>query len=325
MSQAIAFSIYPKNPDVSSVPLSDSEKKVIEGLPAGAWIGSIVALGVGGAMLTGSLIVGFVGLVLGLSGAIALHVMISNARRAVKEREKAERANKEGADEARRVSSTVNYLYQQSAELASVLPGRIDDAFSWLPYAEDEFLAKAFGSFWDAIESSTAILVEVNGTIQTLCKHSREYSDCLSGRRHTFPAFPIAERSIPDPTFTANELRRIARLGQTNFEFANIWEHRRTRQVLIEGFRSLADAVDNLGWIVEDSFSKLGECVSHEISRGADRQIEAQEVLDTRLQVEHNLDRTALSEFKKETQKKLTEQSEMLDNLQHGRKPGLLE
>jgi hypothetical protein len=98
-----------------------------------------------------------------------------------------------------------------------------------------------------------------------------------------------------------NELRRIVRMGQTNFQFANIWEHRRTREVLIAGFRTLGEAINNLGTTIEYSISYLQQSVSTDMAKLIQEEIRSREALD----------------------KRLLEQNRMLDNLQHHREPGM--
>lgn len=105
----------------------------------------------------------------------------------------------------------------------------------------------------------------------------------LNDREHTFPVFPVQLNTIPDPSDEIEELRRIVRLGQTNFQFANIWEHRRTREVSIAGFRTLGEAVNDLGATIEYSISNLQQSVSSDLARVVDEQIKTRESLDKRM------------------------------------------
>lgn len=88
-------------------------------------------------------------------------------------------------------------------------------------------------------------------------------------------------------------------MGQTNFQFANIWEHRRTREVLIAGFRTLGEAINNLGATIEYSVSDLQRSISSDIANLVEEGIRTREAFD----------------------KRMVEQNRMLDNIQHHRKP----
>ncbi len=90
-------------------------------------------------------------------------------------------------------------------------------------------------------------------------------------------------------------------MGQTNFEFANIWEHRRTREVLIAGFHTLGEAVNNLTSVVDSSFYALQESLSTGVAKLVEEQIRTRETFD----------------------KRMVEQNRMLDNIQHDRKPSI--
>lgn len=142
---------------------------------------------------------------------------------------------------------------------------------------------------------------DYNYKANQIAGNAKAYYQQLNGVQHTFPVFPVKLQSIPDASFIISELRRIIRLGQTNFQFANIWEHRRTREVLIAGFRTLGEAVNNLGSTIEHSISNLQQSVSSDMAKMVEEEIRTRESLD----------------------KRMMEQNRMLDNLQHHRKPDI--
>jgi hypothetical protein len=73
------------------------------------------------------------------------------------------------------------------------------------------------------------------------------------------------------------ELQRVLRLGQTNFEFATIWEHRKTREVLISGFRNLGEAVSNLGFAVQSAMDELKVAVSSDMAQLIEEQVRSRQ------------------------------------------------
>ena len=87
-------------------------------------------------------------------------------------------------------------------------------------------------------------------------KH-QEYYLILQGRKHTFPPFPITPESLPNPSPIINELYNLVRQGQKDFQFALIWEQIKTREVLIAGFTTLADAIKGIGATVNDSMNNM--------------------------------------------------------------------
>jgi hypothetical protein len=140
-----------------------------------------------------------------------------------------------------------------------------------------------------------------NAKANQLSSAAGKYYGGLNGRTHTFPSFPATSSNLPDPAPVLNDLRRVVRMGQTNFQFANIWEHRRTREVMIAGFHTLGEAVNNLGSVVENSLGSLQQSISSDMARLAQEQIKTRDSLDRRMM----------------------EQNRMLDNIQHRRQPGM--
>src|SRR5687768_4550229 len=244
MSSDLSYVVLPVDAKKESIPLSREERSNLRIRPQGAVLLGIV-IAIASTVLWGSLVVG---VVLGGLCGILTYFAIRHLKIQQRQKRKAEDANKRSIEEAIALTRQLHHLYQSSADLGAVLPKRLDDAYSWLPYADGEYGSNAFGNFWDAIENSTVILGDFTEGINRLTGNAAEYSRLLHGREHSFPPFPVKNGTIPDPTFTVGELQRIARLGQTNFEFANIWEHRRTRQVLVAGFRNLGEAVNELGY-----------------------------------------------------------------------------
>jgi hypothetical protein len=76
------------------------------------------------------------------------------------------------------------------------------------------------------------------------------------------------------------EFRHVVRKGQTNFQFANIWEHRKTREVLIAGFRTLGEAIDNLSSVVEREISSLSATLHSDLVQLVEEQIRTREAAE---------------------------------------------
>jgi methyl-accepting chemotaxis protein len=58
---------------------------------------------------------------------------------------------------------------------------------------------------------------------------------------------------------SAGRLQRIVRKAQRNFEFATIYEQRKTNEILIAGFATLGEAIYGLGSRLEQSIGMLCE------------------------------------------------------------------
>jgi hypothetical protein len=188
------------------------------------------------------------------------------------------------ANDARRLTKEVSDLYITSRQLSEMAQSDIEKAFTGLARADREYEVHAYAPFWDAIEGVASALGRVTQSLRLIASNAQKYEQLLKGRRHTFPRFSVDSSALPTPQKAAKLLGEVVRRGQQSFEFSMIWEQRRTRDVLIAGFGSLADAVDGISAAVVSSYTlcsdalksaaSTAECLvaenTQEVSRGAD-------------------------------------------------------
>ncbi|MDJ0644074.1 MAG: hypothetical protein QNJ15_14775 [Erythrobacter sp.] len=151
----------------------------------------------------------------------------------------------------RRAQQLYGEAFQEVAEVQAILAR----AHRKLDRAESEYQANAFSSFWDELEEVVQVLAEYSDAVRRIGVSSESYSNILSGRSHDFPQYPITTSMIPDGIPTVRRLQAVSRLGDTNFQFAQILEQRRTREALIAGFENLTLAVSGIEGRVVDAIS----------------------------------------------------------------------
>jgi len=175
-----------------------------------------------------------------------------------------------------------NALLDRSAKLATEeMPRALDMAIVWLKHAEKEYAAHAYGPFWDGVEKAAHGLDFFNKGLQGLAQNTDEYYGLLKGRSHNFPLICEGSSVLPDPRPVLQELARVARMGQTNIDFAKIWEHRQTREVLIVGFRSLGEGLNNLASAVQGSMAALEGSISANLQQLAGEEIRSRQAYIT--------------------------------------------
>ncbi|HVF60946.1 MAG TPA: hypothetical protein VNJ70_14160 [Thermoanaerobaculia bacterium] len=160
--------------------------------------------------------------------------------------------------EAAQLAQSTRAAYDAALKVPGALRSLLHDADTALEQAAQEYGENAFAPFWDRIERAADRLGRFQGLIRHLEQLSEQYRRALSDRKHTFPPFPVGLRELPNPAKSLRQFQRMVRMGQTNYHFASIWEHRRTRQVLIAGFRTLGEAVNNVGYSLSESVSAMG-------------------------------------------------------------------
>ena len=141
--------------------------------------------------------------------------------------------------------------------------------------AEAEYKANAYGPFWDCIQEAATHLADLKGTCDAITQQTRSYYQTLNGRRHNFPEFPVSPDKMPDGLALANRLYAAARQGQSHPVFANIWEHRATRQLIKTGFASLGQAINNISSVLSSSIDQMNRSLvegNNELIDGSARQ-----------------------------------------------------
>lgn len=253
---------------------------------------------------------GTVGIISATAVTIIVHYYLKSERAAqIAYRRTTEAKENEDARvirEAASVTTDLRHIYESSSTLAAEISEHIKEVSLWLENAEEEYKENAFAPFWDAIEEAAHDLSAYDEKVKRIAKDAKNYYQALDKRKHSFPLFPVQPETIPDASPVLNEFRRVVRLGLTSPTFALIWEHYKDRKVMMAGFRYLGEAVNNLGYVIEDSISNLQESMSSDVAKIVEAEIKTREVI---------------ADTGKKIDKRLLEQNRMLDNIQHNRKP----
>ncbi len=144
------------------------------------------------------------------------------------------------------------------------------DAKKALGRAENHFNHRAYSPFWDQIEKAALELVRFSQNLADLSSCLERYSNAITHYHGVATLFPV----------TSEEFKKLHRLGKQNalaermaglvykaqrdFEFANIYEHRktnktlaRTNKILETGFKDLADVLEGVGDQITDHIADL--------------------------------------------------------------------
>jgi hypothetical protein len=150
----------------------------------------------------------------------------------------------ECARSAAATSEKANSIWYSLPSKLEVLQSAIDQAEHQLDRAEQRYEDRAFGPFWDTVEGTARTLAFYSSSVKELRQSVELYRKLLEGRTHNFPFLSVEEASaLPNPEQTVLRFEELIEKAQKDFEFAVIWEHYKTREVLVAGFRNLADAI----------------------------------------------------------------------------------
>jgi hypothetical protein len=159
--------------------------------------------------------------------------------------------------EAGKATADALFIMKGVKEHSNYLTYKANAAAQSLKAAAFELHEEAFAPFWDAIENAAGALGECHASCQWLSVSVPRYDEILRGRNHNFPDCFEGIDALPDCRPLLEELYRLVRQAQRDFRFANIWEHRQTRKVLIAGFATLGEAIQSLEATVQRSIADL--------------------------------------------------------------------
>jgi len=241
---------------------------------------------------------------------------------AEQKRIKSEQASIES--EARSLTTTLVALHEAAPSHAQNLARYMQCADSDLHAAERDFQDGAFAPFWDAIERAAISLSSFDEATRQLAAQADHYYTSLRDRDHTFPRFPVDLTALPDPTHTTNRMQAIVRKAQCNFQFATIYEQRKTNNILKHGFMSLGSAISELGSTVCSSMDDLRESLSSglaNISDSVDSAAAAARTASEELLTETQSGNKDAASNAQQQRQRDQQAAEMLDNIQRRRKP----
>ncbi len=274
-------------------------------------------------------------------GAIGLVIyLIVKADEKAKRREAAEAARK-AAEAARKAGEMARLqrhreeqqgyrqrmivLGEQSIGLFESMPKHLSSAEKYLDQAEVDFTDGVFAPFWDSIENAAKTLGRFDEGVHHIKDSSSRYTEMIMKYEDTPPQFPLTRQSVAKlgvGTATAERMKAIVRTAQRNFQFATIYEQRKTNQILIAGFTNLAQALDQMTRQITASIAALASSVDVTTSTLN----ESMHALHSRMgdiaeRTSQHHDK--LMEEASEGATRERKALEMLDNIQRGRRPSL--
>jgi hypothetical protein len=214
-----------------------------------------------------------------------------------------------------------------SLQTFEALPVNLLQAESLLDQAEQDFKEGAFAPFWDSIEQATIRLGSFNSGIASINHNLKRHGELSKLYEEKSPRFPIVIDSVKGMiagNTTGDRMKTIVRQAQRNFQFASIYEQRKTNQILIAGFTNLAQALDGMGRRISESIDELSTQVS-EMSSSLNESMEnlGEQMATVNRTVSESV-QDLHSTFQKESKDQADRHDralEMLDNIQRRRMP----
>ncbi len=221
-----------------------------------------------------------------------------------------ERRQKEYENNQNQVLCNAQELVSESKQEVDGLYNHIQAAEKYLDQAVIEFHERAFAPYWDAVESAINNLGYFDQSISKIVANKNKHEEFIVQLDNEPPSFSVSATNLPNARNTSERMRKVVRQAQKDFEFATIYEQRKTNQILVAGFGSLANAINNMTYRIEDSISSLSSAISVSFE-------EQNELLREQLGEINDSIKTEGKQRRDHEEK----EREMLDNIQSRRKP----
>lgn len=180
----------------------------------------------------------------------------------------------------------------------------------FLETADKDFADGAFAPFWDQIERTANELAAYKNSVEQLGRCAHVYQRealLLENTPGAVPALQLGEHKLPDARPIIERFSALVRQAQTNFQFAMIYEQRKTNQLLYAGFGTLGAAIYSLGESVNLSLTQLSKTMNRSLTS----------MLVTSLTASN-----AQSDFRHEIKGRLKDSQDTLDRTFRGRLDG---
>jgi hypothetical protein len=176
-----------------------------------------------------------------------------------------------GPDQIILKTSYLRGLQTETQKTCLDVSARVAAANQHLAAAEKEFADGAFAPFWDEIERAANQLAAYKNEVEHLQRnvsvYNAEAGELVRLGGDSVAPLVVPMSQLPDARPSAARFMSIVRKAQTNFEFAMIFEQRKTNQLLHTGFGTLGSAIHSLGESINASLDKLSQSMNNNTDR----------------------------------------------------------
>jgi hypothetical protein len=211
-------------------------------------------------------------------------------------------------------------IVESALKLYESLPTLLTSAERHLNQAEIDFAERAFAPFWDSVEQAVKALGDYYSNCQAIRTNFEKYKEVSNKYRRDHqgipPSYALSSTSINKlqvGVSTSKRMNAIVRKAQSDFQFATIFEQRRTNKILIAGFTQLSHALNEMTGEISGAIYGLSSLVGSVSAHSA----RTQSSIESLLRDHYQESKTAEANRAKREARVI----EMLDNIQRNRRP----
>jgi len=280
----------------------------------------------------GSTIAGLISLPLIALSLWAGFTISKNKEKSKAKEEELGKSQKEEKERLQRIEEEQkNYLMQLQNICQStianyeVLPDLLYTAVKYIDGAQTNFRDNAYVPFWESLEQASIKLGSFTDKIRQIQFNSTRYSELTQNFNSIPPTFPLAKASVQKldtGKAVSDRMDSLVHAAHRNHDFASIYLQMKTNKILIAGFTSLGQALENMTTEITSSVDTLTdsiEATSSDIRSAVDR-------VSSQMEQMNSVNRERYAEQRKEAAEaaeRVRTTNERLDDLRRGFKPAL--
>jgi hypothetical protein len=188
----------------------------------------------------------------------------------IREAEQARKAAEEAriaAEKTRKVEeiARIERLRRERQECQENTLDAVNTSLCLFESMTKNFEDRAFAPFWDSIEKATKQLAHFDDNLKNFKFESSRYTQLVTRFEGVPPEFSVSPQSVARLEVareTAKHMKATVRKAQCDFQFATIYEQRKTNKILIAGFTNFAQALEGMGDRISASIDSLSGLVS---------------------------------------------------------------
>ncbi len=172
--------------------------------------------------------------------------------------------NQELKKKAGKVCANLLSTRKKSLELSNKgVPAQIKKANNTLEKIKLDFSENALIPFWDEVEKFVVEMDSLDESIRILSNNRNNYYEILHDTVNNLPTdYPVSSHK-EEIELMITEFKAIQREAFKKFEFANLWEQRKTQKILAFGFSNLQMAIDNMSNNIVSSINTLNNSINN--------------------------------------------------------------
>ncbi|MDE0315381.1 MAG: hypothetical protein OXM61_10800 [Candidatus Poribacteria bacterium] len=174
---------------------------------------------------------------------------------------------KEYKFEQARIGVAIGDIVRNSENCFSNIYKNLREARKVLDEAETHFNERAYSPFWDSVEKVALELGHFSENLVLLSSHLEVYLEWVPLYHETPSKFPVTSEEFSKlyklgvKNALAKRMEEIVGNAQRDYQFASIFEQRKTHKLLVAGFNSFADVLNEVGNQITDQVEYLNTTV----------------------------------------------------------------